>query len=120
MALLSKGKLDFFKTRKKLTNKQIATLSGVTLSNIDKIFSGVNKNPSFDTITEIANVLDCEVDELIESDSAISPYYTEKDLAKLAKQIKETKYLNDILKYLVNLPENDLVLLQTITERLSN
>lgn len=120
MAFLSKEKLDFFKSRKKLTNKLIAEKSGINISNVDKIFSGYNKNPNFDTITKIAKVLDCAIDELIEIDEKISPYYTEKELASFAKKIIKNPTLKLLFIKLINMQNKDLELINLFATRLEN
>jgi len=117
MAFLSKTKLEFFKFRKKYTNQKISQLTGIPISSIDKIFSGNNKNPTFETISEIARILDCSIDDLIDSDQPISPYYSEKELAKLSQKINENNSLKLLLDKAINLNENDINLLNNLIER---
>jgi len=45
--------------------EKIARLSDVSLNTVVKIESGVNKNPTIETLTKIANALDVKVDDLI-------------------------------------------------------
>ena len=44
---------------------KLAEISGVTYNTIIKIESGVNKNPTIDTLTKIAKALNVGVDDLI-------------------------------------------------------
>ncbi len=120
MAFVSKGKLDYFKRLRNLSNKLISEKSGISISTIDKIFSGNNKNPNFDTITEIAKILDCSVDDLIDSDENVSLLYTEKDFINIAKKMTETEYLKLLFQKIIKLPDKDLELVNSIAERLSN
>lgn len=46
-----------------LTNAQIAERTGITLSTLDKITSGVNRNPKLDTLQAIASVIGCTLDD---------------------------------------------------------
>ena len=46
MTELSTQKLNDYKRAKKLTNKKIAEITGISIATIDRIFSGANKNPS--------------------------------------------------------------------------
>ena len=46
-----------------LNNAQIAAMSGVTLSTIDKLTSGANQNPKLDTLFAIADVLGLTLDD---------------------------------------------------------
>lgn len=55
--------INKLKKEKGLTNAQIAKLSGVTLSTLDKITSGVNTNPKLDTLQSICRVLGCRLDD---------------------------------------------------------
>lgn len=118
MAFLSKGKLDYLKKYKGLSNKLISEKADIPISTIDKIFSGNNKNPNFYTITEIAKVLDCSIDELIETDEKISPYYTEKELANFAKKIMEKPILKTLFEKLVIMQNEDLELINLVAKRL--
>lgn len=45
--------------------EKIARLSDLSLNTVVKIESGVNKNPTIETLTKIANALDVKVDDLI-------------------------------------------------------
>lgn len=57
-------KINEFKKIKGLTNSQLADLSGVTLSTLDKITSGNNTNPKLSTLQAICRVLGCSLDDL--------------------------------------------------------
>ena len=46
-----------------LTNQKIAEQTGITLSTLDKITSGVNTNPKLDTMKALARVLKCSIDD---------------------------------------------------------
>ncbi|MBN1915875.1 DNA (cytosine-5-)-methyltransferase [Candidatus Dojkabacteria bacterium] len=49
-----------------LTQKDLAERSGVTYSTITKLESGVQHNPTIETVVRIANALDVRIDTLIE------------------------------------------------------
>lgn len=55
--------INILKKEQKLTNAQIAERSGIALSTLDKITSGVNKNPKLDTLQAICSVLGCTLDD---------------------------------------------------------
>ena len=59
--------INVLKKEKGLTNAQIAKMSGITLSTLDKITSGVNTNPKFDTLQAICKVLGCTLDDFADS-----------------------------------------------------
>lgn len=55
--------INKLKKDKGLTNAQLAVLSGVTLSTLDKITSGINTNPKLNTLQAICRVLGCTLDD---------------------------------------------------------
>lgn len=59
--------INKIKRERGLTNPQIAKMSGVTLSTLDKITSGVNKNPKLDTLQAICKVLGCTLNDFVDS-----------------------------------------------------
>lgn len=57
-----------------ITNAQLAEITGITLSTLDKITSGRNKNPTLDTLQAIADAIGCEIDDFRDTPrSKISP-----------------------------------------------
>lgn len=72
--------INTLKKEKGLTNAQIAKMSGITLSTLDKITSGANTNPKLDTLQAICRVLGCTLDDFSEhpkKDEKTSPYSSE-------------------------------------------
>lgn len=59
--------INSLKKEKGLTNAQIAKMSGVTLSTLDKITSGANTNPKLDTLQAICGVLGCTLDDFMDA-----------------------------------------------------
>lgn len=55
--------INILKKEKKLTNAQIAEMSGITQSTLDKITSGANTNPKLETLQAICKVLGCTLDD---------------------------------------------------------
>lgn len=49
----------------KLSQEELAKKASVTYSTLIKIESGVNKNPTIDTLRKIANVFEISIDFLI-------------------------------------------------------
>lgn len=62
--------INAIKKEKGLTNAQIAQMSGVTLSTLDKITSGVNTNPKLDTLQAICAVLGCTLNDFMDTPGA--------------------------------------------------
>lgn len=57
-------KLNEYKRKSNLTNVKIADITGITLSNIDKIMAGSNTNPKLDTISAICKAVGCTLDNI--------------------------------------------------------
>ena len=89
MNWLSKEKLNLHKNKKNFTNLEISKLTNIPISNIDKIFSGLNQNPTLNTIQKIASVLDCSIDDFIDYKKLpVSPVYIDDKTKKLVEEIK--------------------------------
>jgi transcriptional regulator with XRE-family HTH domain len=50
-----------------LTQKELATLSGVSYSTLTKIEAGIIKNPSIEIIVKLAKELDISIDKLLQN-----------------------------------------------------
>ena len=60
-------KIAELKKRKGLTNEELSNLSGIPKGTIDKILSGVTKDPKLETLKAIARVLECSLDDFDDS-----------------------------------------------------
>lgn len=59
-------KYEIINERKRImgiTNAQLAEMTGVTLSTLDKITSGANQNPKLGTLQAIAKAIGCKLDD---------------------------------------------------------
>ena len=59
--------INKLKKEKGITNAQLAEMSGVTLSTLDKITAGINTNPKLDTLQGICRALGCSLDDFDDS-----------------------------------------------------
>ena len=57
--------LKALKEKRKLTNQQLADLSGVPVGTINRILAGQTDNPSFQTVCDIVMAMDGSLDELV-------------------------------------------------------
>ena len=57
--------LKKLRAKKGLSLEKVARLADLSLNTIVKVENGVNTNPTIDTLTKIAKVLEVGVDELI-------------------------------------------------------
>ncbi len=83
--------INKIKKEKGLTNAQIAQMSGVTLSTLDKITSGVNKNPKLDTLQALCSVLGCTLNDFVDAPGAVKKPLS----ANEEKHIKKYRALDE-------------------------
>lgn len=77
--------INILKKEKGLTNAQISAMSGVTLSTLDKITSGVNTNPKLDTLQAICRVLGCSLNDF--ADMPVGTIKAPSDISEEARKI---------------------------------
>lgn len=63
-----KIKLEEYRTRRRLTQKQLSDSSGVPQPMISQIETEYVKNPTVGTLYQLARALRCTVDDLIDDD----------------------------------------------------
>lgn len=59
-------KLKEYRKKKGWSQDKLAKLADVTHTTLVKIESGVNKNPTIQTLTKLADALEVSIDELVE------------------------------------------------------
>ena len=79
-------KLKALKDAKNLTIKQLADKAGLAEGVAAKIFSGINDNPTVETLKKLAAALDCIVDDFLVQEKE---YYSDTKTAKLAQELYE-------------------------------
>ena len=77
--------INRLKKEKNLTNVQLASLSGITLSTIDKITAGINTNPKLDTLQAICRVLGCTLDDLDDTITKNAPLLSSSEQELIQK-----------------------------------
>ena len=72
-------KLNHLKKLSGMTIEQISAVSGVPKGTLDKILSGVTKDPKLETLKAIARVLGCTLDDFDDEprSRAIEPSYAD-------------------------------------------
>ena len=121
MPEFSLKKLNEIKNSQFLTFKDIADMTKIPASTISKIFGGFNKNPSIESLLKIANALDCGIDDFIEYDKMPkSPYFIDRETAKLALEIYENSNLRDLFENCKNLVDEDITALNAVSLRLKS
>ena len=121
MPKFSLKKLNEIKSAKGLTFKEISALTGIPQSTVSKIFAGFNTNPSITAVQKIALALECGIDDFIEYDTEPkSPYYIDRQTAKIAKEIFENESLKLLFEKTKNLSNGDILALIDIADRINS
>lgn len=108
-------KLKELKDAKNLTIKQLADKANLAEGVAAKIFSGINDNPTVETLKKLAGALDCIVDDFLVQEKE---YFSDAKTAKLAEELKDNPQLRMLLDASKNLPESDLEAVITIAQKL--
>jgi len=85
------GKIEEYKRRLGLTSAELAEKSGVPKGTLDKILSGITKDPKLETLKALARVLNCTLDDFDDRPSQPQTMaahfdgdeYTEEELDKI-------------------------------------
>ena len=110
-------KLNLAKKAKGQTVKQVAELSGVSVGTASKIFSGLNDNPTLDTLQKIAKVLDCIVDDFLFSKHE-QEYYSDRRVAALAEELRDNPEKRMLLNASRDLKTEDINAVVEIMNRI--
>ena len=90
MPELSIEKMKEILKAKNMTYDSLAEKTGMSKSSIAKIFGGFNENPTMKFLKAIANALECSMDDFFEWDEEpTSPYYLDRQTAKIAQEIHD-------------------------------
>lgn len=85
--------LKLLKEKRKLTNQQLADLSGVPIGTINRIMAGQTDNPSFQTVCDIVMAMDGSLDELvgIKEETPLEKKNSNKEIIQLYESMLENK-----------------------------
>lgn len=89
-------KIDLLKKELNLTSKELSEKSGVPLGTLNKILSGVTKDPKLETLKSLARVLGCTLDYF--DDKYIESHQRNVLSSKESKLINAFNQLNQIGK----------------------
>ncbi len=64
------------KSEKKLTNDQLAALSGIPLGTLSKVLAGMNDSPKLSTLLSICRALDCSLEYIVTGEPENTNNYT--------------------------------------------
>ena len=89
------AKLKEIKAEKKLTNQQVADLSGVPLSTVTRIFNGQTDNPNIETIEDIAEGMGVSLGDITGIKQIEEKFSPDDNLIQVYKDIiqNQRKYI---------------------------
>lgn len=97
-----------YKTKLKLTNKEIAKRTGYSVATIDRIAAGKIKNPKLSTVRKIAQVFGISPEELIGCEAPVEPCFFDKKTAQIAQKIKDTPLFFELYEACLPLDNSEL------------
>lgn len=110
-------KISELKKKKKISNAELAKRSGVPLSTLGKITSGITENPKLETLKAIAKVLDCDVEDFTYTDPS-SKYYIDRQVSKMAQEIYDNPELRILFDASRKLEKDDILAVVDIVKRM--
>ena len=101
-------KIRLYKAKLDISNKDLAEMTGLPETTISRICSGKTKSPTLDTVKLLAQALDCTVEELLDYEDGVAPYFLDKKTATIAQELKENKELKILLDSTRDLSPDEL------------
>lgn len=74
-------KIGELKEKKKLTTEELSKLSGVPKGTLDKILSGITKDPKLGTLKAIARVFECSLDDFDDENNKINNHCSREEIS---------------------------------------
>lgn len=126
------------KVQKGLTTKQLAELADVPLGTINKIISGITKDPQLATLKKIADALGCQVEDFVDHEpgSVLSrpystqqsfileehgeqpDYYLSPEVSQMAQEIYDNPELRILFDASRRLSKDDVLAVVDIVKRM--
>lgn len=101
------------------TYDDLAEKTNMSKSTISKIFGGFNTNPTLKFLREIAQVLDCSIDDFFDwEQEPTSPYYLDRKTAQLAQAIHDNPEYKLLMDATRDLKPEDLKAVIDIANRI--
>ncbi len=101
-------KIGQLRKASRMTIEELAFESGVPISTVQKISSGVTKNPGIETMAALADALDCSLDELVDFPRKThSPFRHREHVTKYQSLTESAQdRVDSYIEYLWNNPDN--------------
>ena len=114
--------IDQIKKEKRLTNAEIARQSGITLSTLDKITAGINKNPKLDTLIAICSVLGCTLNDFVDAPEIQNNVVSySREAMNIAKQYDDLDdFGKETMEYVLNRETDRVKEIRRLNSQLKN
>lgn len=86
-------RIKLLKTQKKITNDQLASMTGIPLGTLSKLLAGMNDSPKLSNIIAICGALDCSVEYIVSGTPENTNNYTLN--AEEIRLVEEYRKLDD-------------------------
>lgn len=82
--------IKVIKKKRRLTNQELADLSGVPLNTLSKILCGLTVNPTINTLIALAKAMNCQIWEFFDEGQGHGAYYSrnERELIRCYRKLK--------------------------------
>lgn len=110
-------KINEYKKKMGLTNKDISEKSGIPLSTVSKITAGFSLNPRLETLKAIADVLHCSVEDFTDT-APENEYYIDRQVSKMAQEIYDSPELRILFDASRKLSKEDVLAVVDIVKRM--
>ena len=107
MDILAK-KIKHYKVQLNLTNADLAEKTGLPENTIARICSGRTKDPKLGTLKLLTQAFGCDLDDLLDNENAVQPYYLDKKTGDLAQTLKNNPDLKKLFDALKDLPIEEI------------
>lgn len=99
-------KINDLRKKRGLTSEQLSKLSGVPKGTLDKILTGITKDPKLETLKSIARVLDCTLDDFDDRHNLNELDIDDKEVKEFAQLFLEVD--DETKEYVIGLMKKTL------------
>lgn len=99
-------KINELRKERGLTSEQLSKLSGVPKGTLDKILTGITKDPKLETLKSIARVLDCRLDDFDDKPNLNELDIDDKEVKEFAQLFLEVD--DETKEYVIGLMKKTL------------
>ncbi len=101
-------KIGQLRKASRMTIEELAFESGIPISTVQKISSGITRNPGIETMAALADALDCSLDELVDFPRKIHSPFRHREHVQKYQSLTESAQdqVDSYIEYLWKNPDN--------------